>query len=74
MRNGAQGAAGKKGPVPFPRARAAYLTDSGRDPRQRSLVQSMNFVGSTYDTGRMIANGYFGSHTVLPNSVPRFAC
>ncbi len=28
--------------------------------------QSMNFVGSTYSMGLMIANGYFGSFTVLP--------
>ena len=27
---------------------------------------SMNFVGSTYVTGFMIGNGYFGSLTVLP--------
>jgi hypothetical protein len=27
---------------------------------------SKNLVGSTYSTGFMIANGYFGSSTVLP--------
>jgi hypothetical protein len=28
--------------------------------------QSMNFVGSTYTTGFMIAKGYFASFTVFP--------
>jgi hypothetical protein len=39
-------------------------------PRPRARLheshQSMNLVGSTYVTGFMIANGYFGSITVLP--------
>ena len=37
----------------------AHTAPSGR-------AYSMNFVGSTYVTGFMIANGYFGSFTVLP--------
>jgi hypothetical protein len=32
----------------------------------RREAYSMNLVGSTYSTGFMIANGYFGSITVLP--------
>jgi hypothetical protein len=34
--------------------------------RRPDCNQSMNFVGSTYVIGFMIANGYFGSIAVLP--------